>query len=66
MKHTPHKERVSTKEFQNSASNDTDSIVVIVSEGRQHRGPLPNKFSGHTGAVCGLKVCAIKCSFFKA
>ncbi|KAL9957619.1 hypothetical protein ACROYT_G034539 [Oculina patagonica] len=25
-------------------------------EGRQHRGPLPSKFSGHTGAVCGLKV----------
>jgi len=64
MKHTPHKERVSTKEFQNSAPNDTDSLVVIVSEGRHHRGPLPNKFSGHTGAVCGLKVCAIKCFLF--
>lgn len=29
------------------------------SEGRQHRGPLPSKFSGHTGAVCGLKVSEI-------
>ncbi|KAJ7389243.1 hypothetical protein OS493_032711 [Desmophyllum pertusum] len=25
-------------------------------EGRQHRGPLASKFTGHTGAVCGLKV----------
>ena len=52
------------KRFSNSASNDTVSIVVIVSEGRQHRGPLPNTFSGHTGAVCGLKVCAVK-QFYK-
>ena len=64
-KHMPHKDRVSSTErdFKNSATNDTDSIFVFLS-GRQHRGPLPNTFSGHTGAVCGLKVSAMRCFLF--
>lgn len=59
IRHTKHD---LVKRYQNSADSidSTDSVVVTFSEGRQHRGPLANKFSGHTGAVCGLKVCAIK------